>query len=142
MTVAFSRGVGGAVDGQAAESYTFVYQGEDLLDAPARESKMKYLPARGGLDLVTVNFASPILSPADKIAIKELVAEARQKIKFTDANGVLQSLDIELGFLDGKMWLFQVRPFVENRKALASDYLNSIAPPPFQNKSIPYQAQL
>ena len=36
--------------------------------------------------------------------------------------------DIELGFKDNKLWLFQVRPFVENKNAAASQYLNSLNP--------------
>jgi hypothetical protein len=36
--------------------------------------------------------------------------------------------DMELGFKDGKLWLFQIRPFVENKKALSSNYLESITP--------------
>ena len=36
--------------------------------------------------------------------------------------------DIELGFKDNKIWLFQIRPFVENKNALKTEYLNSITP--------------
>jgi hypothetical protein len=36
--------------------------------------------------------------------------------------------DVELGFIGDKIWLFQVRPFVENKKAAASEYLQSISP--------------
>ena len=36
--------------------------------------------------------------------------------------------DIELGFKENKLWLFQVRPFVENKNAAASQYLNSLNP--------------
>jgi hypothetical protein len=34
--------------------------------------------------------------------------------------------DVELGFKDSKIWLFQVRPFVESKKAASSEYLNSL----------------
>jgi hypothetical protein len=36
--------------------------------------------------------------------------------------------DIELGFKDDKVWLFQIRPFVENKNANRSAYLISITP--------------
>ena len=36
--------------------------------------------------------------------------------------------DIELGFKDDKIWLFQVRPFVENKQAASSEYLQQITP--------------
>jgi hypothetical protein len=36
--------------------------------------------------------------------------------------------DVELGFKDDKIWLFQIRPFVENKNATRSEYLKSITP--------------
>jgi len=33
-----------------------------------------------------------------------------------------------LGIKDDKIWLFQVRPFVENKSALGSEYLASLNP--------------
>jgi len=36
--------------------------------------------------------------------------------------------DIELGLKDDFIWLFQVRPFVENKEALGSDYLRTLDP--------------
>ena len=44
--------------------------------------------------------------------------------------------DVELGFKDNKLWLFQIRPFVENKKALSSGYLESITPIIDKNKVI------
>ena len=38
-------------------------------------------------------------------------------------NGVT---DVEFGFLDGKLKLFQIRPFLESRKARGSNYLNDM----------------
>ena len=45
-----------------------------------------------------------------------------------EAKGIPGPYDVELGFKDGKIWLFQVRPFVENKNALSSEYLESISP--------------
>ena len=36
-------------------------------------------------------------------------------------------LDVELGFKDNKIWLFQIRPFVENKNALSLNYLEKMA---------------
>ena len=36
--------------------------------------------------------------------------------------------DIELGIKDKKIWLFQIRPFIENKKAVSSTYLMKINP--------------
>ena len=39
-----------------------------------------------------------------------------------------QAYDIELGIKDDKIWLFQVRPYVENKMAKSSEYLLSLDP--------------
>jgi hypothetical protein len=35
---------------------------------------------------------------------------------------------VELGFENDKLWLFQIRPFVENKTAKSSEYLEAISP--------------
>ena len=37
-------------------------------------------------------------------------------------------LDIELGFKNDTIWLFQVRPFVESKRAKSTLYLNKMDP--------------
>jgi hypothetical protein len=58
------------------------------------------------------------------------------------SRGIEGPYDVELGFKDNKIWLFQVRPFVENKGALSSDYLQSITPEVDQKKSIPLNSTL
>ncbi|OXS18948.1 hypothetical protein CGU36_27870, partial [Pseudomonas fluorescens] len=48
ITVAMSRGAGGAVDGQSAETYLIHQNGTTELIAPARENKRRRLPITGG----------------------------------------------------------------------------------------------
>lgn len=129
LTVAFNRGVGGAVDGQAAESHTLSRDGHNRLDAPAREPSYRHLLAKGGTSTSYTHFAEPILSAEDLISIRSLAEMAGRKIRLSDEVGDDIAQDIELGFLKHKLWLFQVRPFVENKAAAASDYLNTITPP-------------
>jgi hypothetical protein len=43
---------------------------------------------------------------------------------------------MEMGFRNDKLWLFQISPFVENKKAKNSEYLKSIAPKINYNKKI------
>ena len=47
-----------------------------------------------------------------------------------------QAFDVEFGFENNKLWLFQIRPFVENKQAKSSDYLNSITPKIADDKQI------
>lgn len=128
LTIAFSRGAGGAVDGQAAESYLLSATGEAQLLSPAREPKFRRLPAQGGSQWYFASFESPILNPSNLQAIRQLSAEVQRIFPSTEGVESQGPFDIELGFQADKMWLFQVRPFVENKKAKGADYLASISP--------------
>lgn len=128
LTVAFSRGAGGAVDGQAAESYLLMAGEQAELIAPAREPKYRRLPASGGSTWHFASFEDPILKPQNIQAIRQLSAEVQRIFPTTEGVESEGPFDIELGFQGDKMWLFQVRPFVENKNAKGADYLASISP--------------
>ena len=128
LTVAFSSGAGGAVDGQAAEQYLIrMDETYDLL-APAREPYYNRLPVSGGTSRQTATFDNRVLSEADIHQICELAEKIRETLPKETNSDYEGAYDVELGFKDGKLWLFQIRPFVENKKALSSDYLVSITP--------------
>ena len=56
--------------------------------------------------------------------------------------GINGPYDVELGFTDNKIWLFQVRPFVENKAAAGSEYLQSITETFNANQSILLKTKL
>ena len=58
LTIAFSRGAGGAVDGQSAETYTIYDEGGNRLLAPARETRYNSLPITGGTGKKSANLVS------------------------------------------------------------------------------------
>ncbi len=129
ITVAFSRGAGGAVDGQAAESYLLDRNGRFVLQAPARERMHRRLPVTGGSEMVASDFDQPILSQQN---LKDLYALGQEVERIMpEAPGVHTDgpFDVELGFQDNRIWLFQIRPFVENDIAQKSEYLQRISPP-------------
>jgi hypothetical protein len=128
LTVAFSRGAGGAVDGQSAESYLIRMDETYELLAPAREPYFNSLPVAGGTLKKSATFEERILSEADIKQICELAEQVRETLSKETHSDYDGAYDVELGFKDGKLWLFQVRPFVENKKALSSGYLESITP--------------
>ena len=128
QTVAFSRGVGGAVDGQSAETYLIRYEGDDVLLSPAREYRYRTIPPSGGSEVLSTTFEQRVLTEADLRALRQLAYDAHTKLAAAPNIPTDGPLDIELGFKDGKIWLFQVRPFVENKNALTSNYLESISP--------------
>ncbi|MFM2374913.1 MAG: hypothetical protein RLZZ165_9, partial [Bacteroidota bacterium] len=142
ITIAFSRGAGGAVDGQAAESFLLHANGGNTLLSPAREPYYNSLPATGGTARKATTFEKPILKTANLQALREMAAEIRSKMVNSEGLGSGGPWDVELGFTGDKIWLFQVRPFVENKGALASDYLRSITPPMPVSKIIPLSTRL
>ena len=127
MTVAFSRGAGGAVDGQAAET-RWVTAATDYVLSPSREPSFVSLPDTGGTKENYTSFEQPILNKENIQSIRDLVKQVRVKMpERTDPN-YKGAYDMEMGFKNNKLWLFQIRPFVENSKAKSSDYLDSITP--------------
>lgn len=126
LTLAFSRGAGGAVDGQLAESYLIQKDGKAILLAPSREFVYNNLPATGGTDKLFTNLNQAILSNENIRSIRDFSSALKQKMDET--KGMQEPFDVELGFLDNKLWLFQVRPFVENKNAAGAMYLESITP--------------
>lgn len=136
LTIAFSRGAGGAVDGQAAESYLLKGTGEDVLLSPAREALHRRLPMTGGSIFEAATYEQPILNKFNLYDLKIMARQVQQKMK--DAPGVTSDgpWDVELGFKDDKIWLFQIRPFVENKRATSSGYLESISPKVDENKMV------
>ncbi|MCB0641269.1 MAG: phosphoenolpyruvate synthase, partial [Phaeodactylibacter sp.] len=136
-TIAFSRGAGGAVDGQAAESYLLHHSGENTLLFPAREPQYRRLPVSGGSEMINTNFENPILN-ADNLYALNHFAQLIDPLE----EGVQRTFDVELGFKENKMWLFQIRPFVENKNALSSDYLESITPKIDGTKKIALTARI
>ena len=139
VTVAFSKGVGGAVDGQAAETWTVKHTGEFHLIAPAREPFYKSLLEEGGVETKLTTFETPILSVQN---IKQLNLFREELESKMEAKGIHGPFDVELGFKENKIWLFQVRPFVENKNALSSDYLQSITPEVDLRKGISLKTSL
>jgi phosphoenolpyruvate synthase/pyruvate phosphate dikinase len=125
VTVAFNRGVGGAVEGQASESWLIKTEDRYQLLSPAREPEYTYIPSTGGSEKRFTNYTNRIL---DLERLNALRSISKQLIEKLNIIGIKGPYDVELGFYNDKIYLFQVRPFVENKKAMASEYLRSITP--------------
>ncbi|MGJ8667262.1 MAG: PEP/pyruvate-binding domain-containing protein [Patiriisocius sp.] len=127
LTVAFSRGAGGAVDGQSAET-RLITKSSDYLLAPAREDGYLRLPKTGGTTKNITTFEEEILNENNISEIRKIAEEIRVKIPQETDTDYKGAWDVELGFENDKLWLFQIRPFVENKRAKSSEYLTSITP--------------
>jgi hypothetical protein len=125
LSVAVNEGVGGAVDGQAAESLRIdATTGRVTLLAQATATMRRALPASGGIQNLPVSGDESVLKPNE---ISQLIALYRDLPKrfppITDAEGNPAPADIEFGFLGGRLQLFQIRPFLESARARTSSYL-------------------
>jgi hypothetical protein len=114
MTVATSEGVGGAVDGTSAETLLWSPKDVVLLSLFKSPWRNQLLPG-GGTAIVPATGKDTVLAPDE---LKQIIA-AGQKISETfepvhDPAGQPRPWDIEFGFKDGKLWLFQCRPFLGN----------------------------
>src|SRR5690606_37428167 len=72
LTIAFSRGAGGAVDGQSAETYLIRDIGGTQLLAPAREMYHNRLPVAGGTERRISTFENFILNQKNIDEIRAL----------------------------------------------------------------------
>lgn len=136
LTIAFSRGAGGAVDGQSSETYLLKDDGGLQFLAPSRERFYNSLPITGGTFKKSSTFDKPILNAQNISDIRALAKTIRATMSQATNSDYQGAYDVELGFKDNKLWLFQIRPFVENKKALSSTYLQSITPVIDNNKVI------
>ncbi|RAJ16361.1 PEP/pyruvate-binding domain-containing protein [Olleya aquimaris] len=140
LTVAFSRGAGGAVDGQMAETRLITTK-DNLLLAPARQPEYIRLPVTGGTKKYYTSFERPILNEKNIKDIRQLAIKIRQ-LMAGHSDNKNQAYDVEFGFKDDKLWLFQIRPFVENKQAKSSEYLASISTKTDTNQLISLNTKL
>lgn len=128
LSVAVNEGVGGAVEGQAAESVRI-----DRRQRTAQLLAMASAPTRhvpnpgGGIDELPATGAEALIGAGE---IAELVNVAEQiAVRFppiTDDQGRPAPADVEFAFVDGRLQLLQIRPFLESRSARGSAYLQSL----------------
>ncbi|HMM74846.1 MAG TPA: PEP/pyruvate-binding domain-containing protein [Gammaproteobacteria bacterium] len=128
LSVAVNEGVGGAVDGQSAESLRIhVPTGRVRLLAQATTPVRRQLAPEGGIRELPVTGSESVLKPAE---IERLIAFSRElPTRFpaiVDAAGQPAPADVEFGFQHGTLRLFQIRPFLDNARTRGLAYLQSL----------------
>jgi phosphoenolpyruvate synthase/pyruvate phosphate dikinase len=128
LSVAVNEGVGGAVDGQAAESLRInTASGEVRLMAQATASVRRQINPRGGVDELPTSGRDRVLMPGEITKLVELYEMLPRRFPaIVDAGGTTAPADIEFGFVDGELKLFQIRPFLESRRARSNAYLSGL----------------
>lgn len=132
LSVAVNEGVGGAVDGQSSESLRIeMASGRVRLMAQASAPLRRQVDPAGGIVKLPASGADTVLQPAE---IARLIAFARdlptQFPSIVDADGRAAPADVEFGFQDGELRLFQIRPFLDNAAARGNQYLVDMDPAP------------
>ena len=128
LSIAVNEGVGGAVDGQAAESLLVSKDGKDVrylaqATAPLRNE----LSPQGGVTKVAASGTDTVLQPGEIAQLVTLAREAPQRFPLLRGDdGTPRAADVEFGFAGGKIALLQIRPVNENRRARESTYLRSL----------------
>ncbi len=138
ISVAVNEGLGGALDGQAAESLRILLDGSSVRAVATATAPWRKVPdPTGGLILLPVSGSDTILQPAE---IQQIIDFAQNLPKnfpaITDDAGKPAPVDVEFGFLRGELRLFQLRPFLDSEMAMSIGYLQKMAAPPNRAASI------
>lgn len=114
MLLGTSEGVGGAVDGTPTETLLWSVDGVQLITTFKSPWRQLIEPGHG-TKIVPSTGREYVLSPEEVDAIIQAGQKISQTLKPSlDKNGKPMAWDIEYGFANGKLWLFQVRPFIGN----------------------------
>jgi hypothetical protein len=125
LSVAVNEGVGGAVEGQAAESLRVTRETGAVRLLATATAPTRYVPEPGGgVAVLAASGAEALLQPAEIRQLIDIAAEIPQKFPpILDDQGKPAPADIEYAFAEGRLQLLQIRPFLESRKARGSSYL-------------------
>lgn len=127
LTASVAWGVGGAVAGEPAASIV-IHEDRTETYSEAKSPYQRRIAESGGVDWVQAP-AGPVLSEDEVAALRQLAAEVNEKYApVSDEYGNRRPWDIEFGFVDGELALFQIRPLVERATQNANLLLRRLQP--------------
>ena len=131
LSVAINEGVGGAVEGQSAESVRIERASGAVRLLSVASDPFRHVPnPRGGIDELPASGRETLLRPEHVRQLVDIAAEIPRKFPpITDDQGRPAPADVEFAFAGDKLQLLQIRPFLESRKARGSSYLQAIDKP-------------
>lgn len=138
ISVAVNEGLGGAVDGQAAESLRIPLDGSRVRVLATATAPWRRTPnPEGGLHFLPASGSDTVLQPDE---IEKLIEFSTNLPKvfpaIVDDEGSPAPADVEFGFLNGELRLFQIRPFLESKQARGIEYLQQMENRILDNKDI------
>ena len=128
FSVAVNEGLGGAVDGQAAESLRIALNGSFVHVLATATAPWRRVPdPKGDLKFLPTSGNDTVLQPDEIKQLIDFVQHLPDKFPpITDDEGNLAPADVEFGFLNGDLRLFQLRPFLESKMAGGIAYLQQM----------------
>jgi hypothetical protein len=128
LTIAVSEGVGGVVSGQTAEELRInIQNGNVRLMAHATEPYKRVLLHEGGITKVRASGSEAVLNEIEIKLLMEFAGKAPRRFpSLRESQGRPVPADIEFGFYQNRLMLFQIRPFLESAKARKNLLLNSL----------------
>jgi hypothetical protein len=127
LSVAVNEGVGGAVEGQAAESLRIDRAtGNVRLMASATAPRRLVPLAAGGVARQPSSGALALLGANEVRQLIALADEIPRRFPQLGEDGKPVAADVEFAFVDGRLWLLQIRPFNESRQAMNAGYLRQM----------------
>ena len=128
LSIATNEGVGGAVEGQAAEELRVQRNdGHVRLLAQATAPQKMVLAEGGGVAVMAASGDDYLLSMEEIKQLRTLAADVEKRfpLPLSSTNRPVAA-DIEFAFSRGKLALFQIRPFVESKRAWHSATLHAM----------------
>lgn len=127
LTTSTAWGVGGAVAGEAAETLAITPTSIDVI-TEAKSPYQRRISPSGGVAQVPAP-AGRVLLDGEVEQLRTLAAEVKNKYEpVLDDDGNERPWDIEFGFVDGDLTLFQIRPLVERGSGSADALLKALRP--------------
>jgi hypothetical protein len=128
ISVAVNEGLGGAVDGQAAESLRIPLDGSAVKVLATATAPWRRIPdPRGGLLFLPSSGSDYVLQPEEIAQLIDFAVHLPDKFPpIVDDQGTPAPADVEFGFLDGDLRLFQLRPFLDSKAAKGIEYLHEM----------------
>jgi hypothetical protein len=128
ISVAVNEGLGGAVDGQAAESLRIPLDGSRVRVLATATAPWRRVPnPEGGLYFLPASGNDTVLQPGEMLKLIEFSRELPKRFPaIVDDEGAPAPADVEFGFLNGELRLFQIRPFLESKQARGIEYLQNM----------------
>ncbi len=131
LSIAVNEGVGGAVSGQSSEELRVNLQsGRVRLLSHALEPVKNILLPEGGMAKVAASGTAAVLTDPEieqLIAFSRMLPQQFPTIQNAEGRGV--PADVEFGFHQGQLVLFQIRPFLESTRARKNRYLIELDEP-------------